>query len=237
MEIHVHDSYESLSREAASLILKKIEQKNNAVLCAATGNSPTGTYTFLKQSYDQQPELFSDLKIIKLDEWGGVPMNDPCTCESYLQMHLIGPLKIGGDRYISFNSNPDNSSEECIRIQKELNKSGPIDICILGLGMNGHLALNEPGEFLEPNVHIAKLSASSLKHPMIGDMKMKPSYGLTLGMTDILQSAFILIFISGNMKKKITADFFKREISVKLPASFLWLHPNVVCLIDKEAYL
>lgn len=237
MEIRVHDSYESLSREAATLVLKKIEQKNNAVLCAATGSSPTGTYTFLRQSYDQQPELFSGLRIIKLDEWGGVPMKDPCTCESYLQMHLIGPLKIGEDRYISFNSNPDNNAEECIRIQKKLIKSGPIDICILGLGMNGHLALNEPGEFLEPNVHIAKLSASSLTHPMIGDMKMKPSYGLTLGMTDILQSAFILIIISGNMKKKIAADFLKREISTKLPASFLWLHPNVVCLIDNEAYL
>lgn len=237
MEIRRFDSYKTLSREAASLVLNKIKHKNNSFLCAATGNSPTGTYSFLKQSFDQQPELFSSLRIIKLDEWGGVPMNDPGTCESYLQIHLTGPLKIERDRYISFNSNPENTVEECFRIQEKLNEYGPIDICILGLGMNGHLALNEPGELLDAHVHVAKLSESSLTHTMINDMKMKPSYGLTLGMADILQSAFVLIIISGAKKKRITADFLNGKISTKLPASFLWLHPNVVCLIDKEAYL
>ncbi|HTB24317.1 MAG TPA: galactosamine-6-phosphate isomerase [Puia sp.] len=237
MEIHRHDSSKTLSTEAASLILKKINQKNDAVLCAATGNSPSETYALLKQSFDQQPGFFSNLRIIKLDEWGGIPMDDPGTCESYLQHHLVGPLKIGGDRYISFNSNPDSTVEECRRIQEKLNETGPIDICILGLGMNGHLALNEPGEFLEAHVHVAKLSESSLTHSMIGDMKMKPSYGLTLGMADILQSAFVILIISGSRKKKVTADFLNGNISTKLPASFLWLHHNAVCLIDKEAYL
>jgi galactosamine-6-phosphate isomerase len=112
-----------------------------------------------------------------------------------------------------------------------------MDICILGLGMNGHLALNEPGESLEAHVHISKLSGSSLTHSMIGEMKIKPSYGLTLGMADILQSTFILLIISGTKKKKITADLLDGKISTSLPASFLWLHPNVVCLVDKEAYL
>jgi galactosamine-6-phosphate isomerase len=237
MEIHRFDSYENLSREAASLVLNKIRYKNNLILCAATGSSPTGTYSLLKRSFDQQPELFSHLRIIKLDEWGGVPMNDPGTCESYLQSHLIGPLKIEKDRYISFNSNPDNAIEECHRIKEKLNESGPIDLCILGLGLNGHLALNEPDELLEAHVHVANLSESSLSHTMIEDMKVKPSYGLTLGMADILQSAFILIIITGVKKKRITADFLNGEISTKLPASFLWLHPNVICLIDKEAYL
>src|ERR1700686_4790690 len=157
MEIHRYDSYETLSREAASLILNKIKHKNSAVLCAATGNSPTGTYALLKQSFDQQPGLFSNLRIVKLDEWGGIPMNDPGTCESYLQSHLIGPLKIEGNQYISFNSSPNDPDEECFRIQEKLNRSGPIDICILGLGMNGHLALNEPGKFLEAHIHVAKL--------------------------------------------------------------------------------
>jgi galactosamine-6-phosphate isomerase len=237
MEIHRFDSYESLSREAASLVLGKIRHKNNSLLCAATGNSPTGTYLMLKRSFDQQPELFSKLRVIKLDEWGGIPLDDPGTCEIYLQSHLIGPLKIEKHRYISFNSNPDNTIKECLRIQEELNESGPIDICILGLGLNGHLALNEPDELLEAHVHATILSESSLSHAMIDDMIVKPSYGLTLGMADILQSAFILIIITGAKKKRITADFLNGKISTKLPASFLWLHPNVVCLIDKEAYL
>ena len=237
MEIRRFDSYETLSREASSLVLDKIRHKNNSVLCAATGNSPTGIYSLLKRSFDQEPELFSKLRIIKLDEWGGVPPENSGTCESYLQSHLIEPLKIETDRYISFNSNPDNTIKECLRIQKELNEFGQIDICILGLGLNGHLALNEPDELLEAHVHVANLSESSLSHAMIDDMIVKPSYGLTLGMADILQSAFILMVITGAKKKRITADFLNGKISTKLPASFLWLHPNVVCLIDKEAYL
>ena len=236
MKIIRLDSYDKLSREAATLVLKELELKKNALLCAATGDSPTGTYNLLKQAFDIQPGLFSELRVIKLDEWGGVPMNSSFTCESYLQHHLTGPLQVESDRYISFQSNPQNPVAECDRIQQELKKAGPIDICILGLGMNGHLALNEPGEFLEAGVHIATLSESSLKHPMIKDMEMKPSYGLTLGMADILQSAFILLIISGAKKKEITSRLFSRKISTALPASFLWLHANVVCLIDQEVY-
>jgi len=237
MEILSLDSYETLSNAAASLILTELKRKNNATLCAATGNSPTRTYALLKHSFDQQPGLFSSLRIFKLDEWGGVPMNDPGTCESYLQNHLIGPLKIENNRYISFNSNPKDPVQECYRIQQELKKFGSIDICILGLGMNGHLALNEPGETLEAGMHVAKLTESSLTHSMISDMKMKPSYGLTFGMADILQSALILLIINGLKKKKITSELLNGKISTKLPASLLWLHPNTICLIDKEAYL
>jgi galactosamine-6-phosphate isomerase len=236
MEIVRMDSYESLSREAASLIIKVLNRKNDALLCAATGNSPEGTYAFLKEKFVKEPDLFSHLRIIKLDEWGGVPMDNPGTCESFLQQHLIGPLQIDKSRFISFQSNPDDPDKECERIGDALKKNGPIDICILGLGMNGHLALNEPGEFLESNIHITKLSETSLTHSMVKQMGTRPSYGLTLGLGEIMQSASILILISGTKKKSITSELLKKIISTKLPASFLWLHPNVICLIDDEAY-
>jgi galactosamine-6-phosphate isomerase len=236
MKIVRLDSYKSVSQEAASLVLKELEGNRNKVLCAATGNSPQGTYALLKQAFDLQPALFSGLRVIKLDEWGGIPMDSSGTCESFLQFHLIGPLQIDSNRYISFESNPKDPVRECNRIQDELIKSGPIDICILGLGMNGHLALNEPGAFLEACVHVAKLSKTSLTHAMIKDMKPKPSFGLTLGMGDILQSKLILLLISGDKKKEITAEFLNGKISTALPASLLWLHSNVVCLIDKAAF-
>lgn len=227
--------YNAMSREAASLIIEELKKNKQALLCAATGGSPTGTYALLKKAFDLESELFSSLRVIKLDEWGGLPMNNPSTCESYLQKHMIGPLHITGDRYISFKSDPKDPAGECRRIQAELKKAGPINICILGLGMNGHLALNEPETFLEAETHVAKLSASSLTHPMIGETGMKPSYGLTLGMADILQSSCILLLISGSKKKEITSALMNKQISTALPASFLWLHPNVVCLADREA--
>jgi len=236
MKIIKVDDHNTLSREAASLIIEELKKNKQALLCAATGASPTGTYTSLKHTFDQQPELFSRMRVIKLDEWGGLPMNNPSTCESYLQKHVIGPLNMTNDRYISFQSDPKDPAGECARIQAELKRSGPIDMCILGLGMNGHLALNEPESFLEAETHVAKLSASSLEHPMIGETGMKPSYGLTLGMANILQSRCILLLISGSKKKEITSTLLNRQISTALPASFLWLHPNVVCLVDREAF-
>ncbi len=235
MNIVRTDSYESLSREAASLIIKELLRKKNALICAATGNSPEGTYTLLSERYKKEPDLFSILRVIKLDEWGGIPMDNPGTCESFLQKHLIGPLEIDSKRYISFQSDPKDPDKECTRIEDELKKNGPVDICILGLGMNGHLALNEPGNFLESNIHVAKLSEITLAHSMVQQMGALPSYGLTLGMKDILQSSLILLLISGIKKKNITAEFMNKNITTELPASFLWLHPNVVCLIDREA--
>lgn len=229
------DNYDALSVEAASLVIEELKKNRNALLCAATGSSPTGTYANLKQHFDLHPELFSGLRVIKLDEWGGLSKDNPSTCESYLREQLTGPLHITPDRYISFQSDPKDPVKECGRITQELKKAGPIDICILGLGMNGHLALNEPGITLEAGPHVAKLSESSLTHPMIGVNGAKPSYGLTLGMADIFQSACILLLISGAKKKAITSALLKEKISTALPASFLWLHPNVICMIDREA--
>lgn len=235
METDIFDTYEELSRKAKDFILGEIKANKSLLLCAATGGSPTGTYRLLADEYRAHPNLFDQLRILKLDEWGGIPMDHPATCETYLQTHLIQPLRIPESRYISFNSNPANPKQECEIIQEKIEESGTIDLCVLGLGMNGHLALNEPSFFLQPHCHVAELSAMSLQHSMISEMQSKPSYGLTLGMADILQSKKILILINGIQKKSIASKFLKREITTSLPASFLWLHPDVSCLIVKDS--
>jgi len=217
------------------MIVREIKKKPNLLLCAATGGSPTGTYNALGKEFQNQPSLFNQLQILKLDEWGGIPMSYPTTCESYLQTHVIQPLQIPASRYTGFLSNPENPDKECTRVQNILDKKGPIDICILGLGMNGHLALNEPDEYLQAHCHVAKLSAQSQQHQMFVEMQEKPKYGLTLGMSDILQSKMILILINGSKKKEIVQKFLSKKITSSVPASFLWLHPNVTCLIQNDA--
>jgi len=235
MQVDVKDSYGSLSEKAAGIILDQISGKRNLLLCAATGNTPVGTYDFLVKAHQRQEDLFAAIQILKLDEWGGLNMDDPATCEVFLQTHLLRPLQINPSRYISFNSNPADPKGECKRIRDELSVRGPIDICVLGLGLNGHVALNEPADALEPETHSAKLSARSIQHSMLTGLKKKPSYGLTLGMADILQSKMILMLISGKEKKEITRLFLTGKISTRLPASFLWLHANVICLISRDA--
>jgi len=235
MEIDILNTYEELSHRAKDLIIQEIKKKKNLLLCTATGGSPTDTYDLLGHEYQVQPELFAQLRIIKLDEWGGIPMDYPATCESYLQDHLIQPLQIPASRYIGFNSNPKDPLQECMNIQEKLDLEGPVDLCILGLGMNGHLAFNEPAPYLQPNCHLAELSVMSLQHPMAAEMNVKPTYGLTLGMADILHSKMILILINGRQKRMMVSKFLSKEITSSVPASFLWLHPNVICLIEKDA--
>lgn len=235
MKIEICETYEDISCKAKKIIVENLIQDQKLLLCAATGGSPTRLYEMLATEQTANPDLFSGMRVIKLDEWGGIPMQHAGTCESYLQQHVIQPLKITTDRYISFQSHTNDPEEECLKIQQQLDEKGPVDLCILGLGMNGHIALNEPAGFLQPECHVANLSSQSLQHPMISEKDEKPAYGLTLGVANILQSKRIIVLINGNHKREITRQFLTKKITTILPASLLWLHPNVTCLIDKEA--
>jgi galactosamine-6-phosphate isomerase len=116
-----------------------------------------------------------------------------------------------------------------------LAKNGPIDICILGLGLNGHIAMNEPGNELVPHAHVSKLTAQSQKHSMLATLKSKPRLGLTLGMADILSSRKILLLVSGPAKTAILKRTLKLQVATHLPASFLHLHADVTVLCDRAA--
>jgi len=142
LKIKVCNTYNELSLKDKKLLVQEIERNENLLLCTATGGSPTKTYELLGKEYQVQPELFSKLRVIKLDEWGGIPMDHPTTCETYLQTNLLHALHVSGPRYIGFNSNPEDPKQEVEDIQDKLNSEGPIDLCILGLGMNGRLGCN-----------------------------------------------------------------------------------------------
>ena len=229
------DSYESLSRHAAEFIAAEIRLQPGLLLCAASGSTPTRTYELLAARKKIDPHLFDRLHVVKLDEWGGLAMDHLSTCETYLQEHVIRPLGIPSDRYIAFRSDPENPHAECERIARLLSKRLPIDVCILGLGVNGHLGLNEPGPSLQPFAHVADLAASSLKHPMLKLAKSRVTYGLTLGIADILRSRKILLLVSGPHKRQQLQRLCSVEISSQFPASFLWLHPDVTLFCDRES--
>jgi galactosamine-6-phosphate isomerase len=233
MQITYCSSYGEMSHVAAALVREALKEKPKLLLCVATGASPEGLYKELATTAGTQIELFSQMQILKLDEWGGIPENHPVTCEYFLRKKLLVPLDIPAERYISFASDPEDPEAECNRIRSKLKTEGPIDICILGLGANGHLALNEPAAKLEPFCHVAALTKESLQHPMIASLEQKPKYGLTLGMKEILDSRKIIMLVSGEGKKKIAEKFLEGKVSTYLPASFLWQHPHVECLVEQ----
>jgi galactosamine-6-phosphate isomerase len=235
MNISYYLTYDELSEGGCKLIMKEIRQKQTILLCAATGGSPKGVYKKLAKEYRESKHLFQNLRILKLDEWGGIPMSNPNSCQSYLNDYLLKPLEIGNDRFISFNSEAVDPALECLHIQDKINKVGPIDICVLGLGLNGHLGFNEPENF-SANCHVAKLSSQTLQHSMTLSMPNKPTFGMTIGMNDILNAKKIILLITGKGKREVINKLLSKKINRQLPASFLWLHQQVECLIDKSSW-
>ncbi|MDA0836985.1 MAG: galactosamine-6-phosphate isomerase [Planctomycetota bacterium] len=231
MKIDVSPTFEELSEKAAALVETAATAKPDLLLCAATGGSPTGLYKRMAAA----AEAYQQLRVIKLDEWGGLPLSHPATCESYLRQHLLEPLTVSDERYAGFNSQSEDPESECGRMSDWLADNGPIDVCILGLGMNGHLGLNEPSESLQPRAHLATLSDESRQHDMLKDIEGGIAVGLTLGMAELFNSKTIILLVNGAHKSDIFASLLKAEISTSLPASLLWLHPDVQCFCDREA--
>lgn len=235
MKIHRFRNYDDMSQAAASQVMDLIAAKKNSLICTPTGGSPTGLYRQLAETAKRSPELFSSLRIVKLDEWLGVTADEHLTCERYLRTELLDPLGIAAERYIAFNGLAANPQMECERIQGELQRQGGVDLCILGLGVNGHLGFNEPGPFLQPNCHIAKLSKETLGHSMINAKGKKPEYGVTLGVGDILSSRKILLLIAGEGKGRVITELLSGKVTTSVPASFLLLHHDVEVLIDERS--
>lgn len=235
MRILYCEDYESLSLRAGSLVISEITQKRDLLLCAATGSSPIGLYDALVTRSRTDRALFAALRIIKLDEWVGLLENDPGSCEQYLRTRLLDPLGISPARYIALTSAPSEPEEECKRIRSELEQHGPIDVCVLGLGINGHIGFNEPGPVLLPRCHVARLSDDSRRHAMVRFADRTPHFGLTLGMQEILAAKRIILLVAGAGKQQAIAGVLSGEVTTTLPASFLWLHHNVDCLIDRQS--
>ena len=232
MILHYCSGYDEMSQLSCESVISGLKENPSQLICTATGNSPLGMYKKMVDNYRADPHIFKELRIIKLDEWGGISAKNSNSCESFLVQHILQPLHISDDRYISFKSNPDSPKKECERIQDEIQKKGPIDVCILGMGLNGHIGFNEPANKLQSDCHVAQLSKDSLGHQMTLTMENKPAYGLTMGMVNILQSKKIILLLTGKNKKDIINKLLSKQITTHLPASLLWLHHDVECYID-----
>lgn len=236
LEFIVAPDFEVMSKIAAEAMYRDILAKPNMLFCAATGATPTVAYDLLAEKYSDNPRAFADLRVLKLDEWGGIPMDDAATCEVFLNEHLNNPLHINKERFISWQSDPADPQAEVERIQGELKKRGQIDLCILGMGVNGHLGFNEPAKALHPFAHVAALTETTKKHTMAQRATHKIGYGLTLGLADIMNSKKIILLVNGEAKKEPMKRFLSGDITAEFPASMLWMHPNVTVICDEAAY-
>ncbi|MFC5190653.1 6-phosphogluconolactonase [Algoriphagus aquatilis] len=234
MNIHYLPDFETMSRKGFELVKNEIDRKPNLLFCVASGGSPSGLYSQLVAEKAKNPSFCNQLRVIKLDEWGGLEEGSTFTSELDVQTKFVQPMGISSDRYWTIDPFTADPEGDCRQMEGVIQREGPLDICILGIGVNGHIALNEPGEVLKLEFHVCQLAESTLNNGMIKSLKQPPTFGMTMGVGNILQSKKILIFIAGSGKKEAFERLLKPEVNTQFPASLLWLHPNVDVLVDER---
>jgi galactosamine-6-phosphate isomerase len=232
--VHRFRNYDELSTAAAAQVISAVTAKSDSLICAAAGSSPAGVYRELVREAQSRTALFGKLRVVKLDEWLGLPPDDPAACEFFLKRSLIDPLAISRERYIAFDAQTDDPARECGRVQAELDRQGPIDLCVLGFGRNGHVGLNEPGVSAKSHCHVATLSVETLGHAMLSASKASPTHGMTLGIADLLAARKILLLVTGAGKEQALAKFLEGTSTPEVPASLLWPHPALEIFLDES---
>jgi galactosamine-6-phosphate isomerase len=229
MKIIKQPDYETMSRAAADFFRAAVARNPNALICFSTGSSPRRMYEILA---DDPVIRGSSVRALALDEWHGIDGRHPATCRYFLERYVFEPWGIPEDRQFVFNAAAGDPEAECARMAELLRREGPIDLCVLGLGRNGHLGLNEPAEFLHPHAHTAVLDEKSQTHPMLVNEGIRLARGMTFGMADLLQAEQILMLVCGADKREAVCAFMKEEVSTGLPASFLRLHADTTVFLD-----
>jgi glucosamine-6-phosphate isomerase len=236
MKIFIADTYRDMSEQATNQLLSLIEPINNPVICPASGDTPAGLYKELIEQVYKQDLNASDWNFVGLDEWGGMNGDDEGSCRFHLDNQLFRPLWIPDERVCFFNGRAKDGKKECERIESFIREHGGIDIVILGLGMNGHAGMNEPGTDPQLRSHVTDIDTQTQQ---VGQKyfkeKQELSKGLTLGITTILEARNIILMVSGQQKAEIVKQVLEGEISPQVPTSLLRNHPGLKVYLDKEA--
>jgi galactosamine-6-phosphate isomerase len=219
----------SLSDASAAILEDLIRSKPDAHLCLATGGSPTGTYAAVADAVRRGLNT-SRVTVTKLDEWVGIDPGHPATCEGYLQEHVVGPWAISTDRYISLDGTAPDPVAECEHVSKLLERLPPFDLVVLGVGQNGHLGLNEPGENMQFSIHVATLTESTRTSGLVTQLRPVPTHGITMGLGAIFSARHVLLLISGSGKAEATRQLRSGVVTTRWPVTLLHLHPHVTVL-------
>ena len=175
------------------------------------------TYELLAQHGAKEPTLFKQCRMYETRRMGRPTAGQiRPLATTQLRTTLMSPLGLA-ERYVAFEPNPPDPDAECARIADWLDQNGPIDISVLGLGINGHLGFTEPAEYLQPFAHVAELSQASLAHAMLAKSDVRPTYGLTLGMADLIQSRHILLLVTGPTKRDPLQRLLSGRIINRIP--------------------
>ena len=237
MKIYKAKDYKDMSRKAANIISAQVIMKPNCVLGLATGSTPIGTYDQLVEWYNKGDLDFSEVTTVNLDEYKGLPRTNDQSYYYFMHQHLFDRVNIDPERTNVPNGMEPDAEKECGRYEELIRSLGGVDLQLLGLGHNGHIGFNEPGEAFEKETHCVDLTESTIEANKRFFEKEEdvPRQAYTMGIGTIMRAKKILLVASGEGKADIIAKAFTGPITPEVPASILQLHNDVTVVCDKAA--
>ena len=238
MKIYKAKDYKDMSRKAANIISAQVIMKPNCVLGLATGSTPIGTYDQLVDWYNKGDLDFSEVTTVNLDEYKGLPRTNDQSYYYFMHQHLFDRVNIDPERTNVPNGMEPDAEKECGRYEELIRSLGGVDLQLLGLGHNGHIGFNEPGEAFEKETHCVDLTESTIEanKRFFASADDVPKQAYTMGIKTIMQAKKILIVVNGENKADIVERAFFGPVTPEVPASILQLH-NDVTLVGDEAAL
>lgn len=238
MKIYKVKDYKDMSRKAANIISAQVIMKPNCVLGLATGSTPIGTYDQLVEWYNKGDLDFSEVTTVNLDEYKGLPRTNDQSYYYFMHQHLFDRVNIDPERTNVPNGMEPDAEKECGRYEELIRSLGGVDLQLLGLGHNGHIGFNEPGEAFEKETHCVDLTESTIEanKRFFASADDVPKQAYTMGIKTIMQAKKILIVVNGENKADIVERAFFGPVTPEVPASILQLH-NDVTLVGDEAAL
>ena len=233
----MEENYTSVSRKIANILSAQIIIKPNCVLGLATGSTPLGTYKQLIEWYQKGDLDFSMVKTVNLDEYMGIPSTDTHSYAYYMKTNFYEHININQKNTHIPNGMATDIKAECRRYDEMIENLGGIDIQLLGIGHNGHVGFNEPGEIFMKDTYLVNLSEDTINanSRFFENIKQTPEKALTVGLKTIMQAKRIVIAVCGSLKAEILYRMLTGPITPHLPASILQLHSNVTLIADKDA--
>jgi len=222
---------------AATEIANQIERKPSSCLGLATGGTPMGAYRELIYIHNERPLSFAEVTTFNLDEYVGLSADHPCSYRRFMTENLFRFLDIPCQQTFVPIGDAADLAKECREYEDRIRQAGGIDLQLLGIGSDGHIAFNEPCSSLASRTRVKTLTHQTRldNARFFESMEHVPTSAITMGIGTILESRKILLIACGASKASAIAEAVEGPLSASLPASSLQMHPCVTLVIDELA--
>ncbi|OIO45106.1 glucosamine-6-phosphate deaminase [bacterium (Candidatus Gribaldobacteria) CG10_big_fil_rev_8_21_14_0_10_37_21] len=237
MKILIFENYQELCLKVAIFLEKRIRQNPKMVLGLASGGTVVGLYENLANFYQKKGLDFSEVKFFNLDEYLGSGIEKKNSFAYFIKKVLLNQVNSKKENISLLNGKTKNWQKECLFFEEKIERAGGIDLQILGLGANGHLAFNEPGSSFGSKCRLVKLTPQTRQDNSRFFQKKEdvPKEALTLGLANILLAKEIILLANGKQKARVVKALVKGKMTKEFPCSILQQHSKVTLFLDKLA--